>query len=210
MNSNNTPIAMQRQQMRRQLLLWREPWAKQYGVLHAQASEAIFLAVQTILLELKAAAFAPELQVGLYWPIRGEPDWRSHWATWEGLGLACCLPLSTPGEPLAYRRCTPDDPLLTDHWGIAYPVKGRQLVPDVLIAPCVGFDSAGWRLGYGGGYFDRTLARWQVPCFGVAFANQQVELQPQGHDQQLTAVITEQQQFWRGPAGVAGAHETRR
>jgi 5-formyltetrahydrofolate cyclo-ligase len=101
----------------------------------------------------------PGQVVSLYWPFRGEPDLRG-WAealTSRGIGLA--LPVVVAKRtPLVFRRWQPGARLERGVWNIPYPAEGAPVTPDVVLAPLVGFDPEGYRLGYGGGFFDRTLA----------------------------------------------------
>jgi 5,10-methenyltetrahydrofolate synthetase len=96
--------------------------------------------------------------VSLYWPFRGEPDLRTWMQRAHGKGVRIALPVViAKGQPLVFREWWPGAPLARGVWNIPYPVDGEALVPDVVIAPLVGFDPVGYRLGYGGGFFDRTL-----------------------------------------------------
>ena len=133
-------------------------------------------------------------RIGLYWPIRYEPnllDWARHWAE----RLAFCLPvIIARGQPLEYWRWTPGDPLQSAVWGIQIPARRQLVSPDLVVAPLVGFDQARYRLGNGGGYFDRTLAAMTNRPFaiGVGYANAELEtIHPQPHDIPMDAIVTE-------------------
>jgi 5-formyltetrahydrofolate cyclo-ligase len=133
--------------------------------------------------------------VSLYWPFRGEPDLR-HWAeTLAGRGGACALPVVIArGAPLVFRQWRKGDPLQPGIWSIPVPSDGAAVVPDIVIAPVVGFDPAGYRLGYGGGFFDRTLAAFQhrPRVIGVGFAAQAIRtIFPQPHDVPMDQIVTE-------------------
>ena len=112
-------------------------------------------------------------------------------------GLALALPvIGARSAPLTFRRWHPGDPLHAGPFGILQPTEGAIAEPDVLFVPLVAFDAAGHRLGYGGGYYDRTLAalRTKKPLLtvGLAFAAQQVATVPhEPHDIALDAVLTE-------------------
>ncbi len=102
---------------------------------------------------------APSPVISLYWPFRGEPDLR-HW-----MGHACAtgwrvaLPVViAKAKPLEFREWVPNAAMELGIWNIPFPANGEIVHPNVVIAPLVGYDQAGYRLGYGGGYFDRTLA----------------------------------------------------
>ena len=114
---------------------------------------AIALAVEKIL----ATVALPTLSV--YWPIRAEPDLRAWMSTLSQQGVRLVLPVATAlGQPLVFREWRPHARLARGLWNIPYPADGAEVVPSVVIAPLVGFDADGYRLGYGGGFFDRTLA----------------------------------------------------
>lgn len=133
--------------------------------------------------------------IAVYWPMRGEPDLSA----WIGAALAHGAKLALPvvvavGEPLEFRAWAPGDRVESGRWGIPEPIDGAVVIPDVVIVPLVGFDRAGYRIGYGGGYYDRTLAAlaprpWSI---GVGFACAGVgSIEPQPHDVPLDAIVTE-------------------
>lgn len=137
--------------------------------------------------------------VGFYWPIRGEPDLRGVIADWldaDGRRVAA-LPVVN-GDMLDFHAWTRDAPMRAAEFGIPVPARGRLVQPDCLLIPCVGFDARRYRLGYGGGYYDRTLARsvpWPL-CVGIAFeAGRMDSIDPRAHDMQLDAVITDAGSF---------------
>jgi 5,10-methenyltetrahydrofolate synthetase len=129
------------------------------------------------------------------WPYRAEPDLRA----WVGNWLAAApqrraaLPVVIDKDwPLVFRRWTPDTVLLPDRHGIPYPAAGEILVPDVVLVPLNAFDAAGFRLGYGGGYFDRTLASLHTLAIGVGFELGRVPtVLPQPHDIPVSWIVTE-------------------
>jgi len=133
--------------------------------------------------------------LAFFWPIRGEPDLRDVVATWlaADAGRVAALPMVS-GEVLAFRTWTRDAPMRAAEFGVPVPAQGRPVQPDALLIPCVGFDAQRYRLGYGGGYYDRTLAQsvpWPL-TIGIAFEKARVaSIAPQPHDMQLDAVITE-------------------
>lgn len=97
--------------------------------------------------------------VSLYWPFRGEPDLRPWMTAACEKGLRIALPIVVAkAQPLIFREWTPGCRLERGVWNIPYPADGEIVEPTVVIAPLVGFDVACYRLGYGGGFFDRTLA----------------------------------------------------
>lgn len=98
--------------------------------------------------------------VAFCWPYRGEYDARNLVRQLYQAGARIALPVVVAsGNPLLFRQWTPDTPLLSGPLGIPYPgAQSPQLQPSHVLLPVVGIDAAGYRLGYGGGYFDRTLA----------------------------------------------------
>ncbi len=96
--------------------------------------------------------------------------------------------------PMIFRAWTPTTPMSSDRYGIPIPAVGEELAPSIVLLPLVAFDGAGYRLGYGGGYFDRTLAV-QVPrplTIGVGFELARVpSIRPQAHDVPLDVIVTE-------------------
>lgn len=135
------------------------------------------------------------LTVSMYWPIRGEPDLRGLADAVIGAGGRCALPVvEQRASPLTFRAWSPGDRLERGFWGIPVPCAGAEVTPDILIAPVVAFDREGFRLGYGGGYFDRTLAALQPRrrVLGVGYAASEIEtIHPQPHDVPMDAVVTE-------------------
>jgi 5-formyltetrahydrofolate cyclo-ligase len=135
--------------------------------------------------------------VAAYLPIRSELDAMPLIYALRGLGYGICLPVVTgPARPLSFRLWTADGALHTDDFGVRFPATGTPAVPEVVIVPLVAFDAAGYRLGYGGGFYDRTLAALRasgpVHAFGFAYAGQQVPALPlEATDMRLDAVITE-------------------
>jgi len=94
---------------------------------------------------------------------------------------------------LAYHRVPDGEALLAGAWGIQEPAADFPLAePDVLLVPLLAFDATGHRLGYGGGYYDRTIAALQVPAIGLAFAGQELASLPvEAHDMALDFILTE-------------------
>jgi len=97
--------------------------------------------------------------VSVYWPIRGEPDLRPWMHARSERGTRIALPVAlSHGQPLTFREWRPGARLAHGLGRIPYPADGLELTPTVVLAPVLGFDPQGYRLGYGGGFFDRTLA----------------------------------------------------
>lgn len=136
----------------------------------------------------------PARVVSLYWPFRGEPDLRPLGAAIERAGGRVALPVVvTPKAPLVFRPWSAGMAMTRGIWNIPVPDTAEEVVPDLLIAPVVGFDPQNYRLGYGGGYFDRTLARLGAAArvIGVGYGMQALEtIYPQPHDMPMTRIIT--------------------
>jgi 5,10-methenyltetrahydrofolate synthetase len=131
-----------------------------------------------------------------YWPIKGEPDLRPLLAALDAAGAVVALPVvETRAAPLIFRRWAPGAPMVRGIWNIPVPPPDAPaVIPDLALAPLVGWDAAGYRLGYGGGYFDRTLAALRPRPFtiGVGFASAELPtIFPQPHDIPLDAIVTE-------------------
>lgn len=134
--------------------------------------------------------------IGFYWPFRGEFDARPLLTELRGKGARLALPVvMEKGCPLQFRAWSLGDRLVRGVWNIPVPAEGRAVDPGVLIAPLIGFDSAGYRLGYGGGFYDRTIAsRPMKPLvIGVGFALARLAtIYPQAHDVPMDIVVTEE------------------
>ena len=123
-------------------------------------------------------------------------------------GYALALPvMQGKGKPLIFRAWSPGDAMDSGVWGIAEPKADKAaLEPDILLVPLLAFDAAGWRLGYGGGFYDRTLnglrARKSVVAVGIAFDEQRVDAVPHlDYDERLDWVLT--------PSGPFRCHPTK-
>lgn len=141
------------------------------------------------------AHFAPPQVAAFCWPIKQEPDVRAVLAAWAGQGVRAALPVVVAeNAALAFRAWTADSVLVPDRYGIPMPAAGDWLVPDLILLPLNGFDGAGYRLGYGGGYFDRTLAACtpRPLAVGVGFEiNRLASIRPEAHDQRLDWIVTD-------------------
>lgn len=134
--------------------------------------------------------------VSTYWPFRGEPDLRN-WAirVIERGGRIALPVVIKKGWPLEFRTWRPGDPLERGVWNILVPSRGPSVLPNVVIAPVVGFDGANYRLGYGGGFFDRTLAAMPKRPFvvGVGYAGSRIPtIYPQPHDILMDVIVTDE------------------
>lgn len=143
------------------------------------------------------------IRVAFCWPVNNEPDLRpllESWASEGRDGFAALLPVVVgENRALAFRAWSPGAAMRFDRHGIPAPAGGGFLIPEAVLIPVVGFDAAGYRIGYGGGYFDRTLAELRPRPFavGVGFELSRLDsIRPEGHDQRLDAVVTEVGVFW--------------
>jgi 5,10-methenyltetrahydrofolate synthetase len=147
-------------------------------------------------LDTLLARLAP-MRLAFCWPWRSEVDlvpWVSRWLAADPARRAALPVVRNPGRPMAFLRWAPGAVMETDHHGIPIPADGERLEPDLILVPLNVFDAAGYRLGYGGGYFDRTLAALDpLPvCVGVAFELARTETAyPQPHDQPMDWLVTE-------------------
>jgi 5,10-methenyltetrahydrofolate synthetase len=133
--------------------------------------------------------------IGFCWPFRGEFDARPLIGRLLAQGWRAALPVvHAPGRPVSFHAWTPDAAMTLDRYGIPRPAADQPLLPELQLVPVNAFDPAGFRLGYGGGYFDRTLAT-MVPrplAVGIGFEVARVtSIGPQPHDIPLDAVVTE-------------------
>jgi 5,10-methenyltetrahydrofolate synthetase len=136
----------------------------------------------------------PAATLGVYWPIRGEPDLRKTYAELAARGMRLALPfIAAPDLPLRFAEWMPGDPLVKDALGVSIPATVIDIQPDALLIPCVGFNAGNIRLGYGGGFYDRTLAVTPRPlAIGIAYAFGLADFEGAAHDIALDCVITEQ------------------
>jgi 5-formyltetrahydrofolate cyclo-ligase len=177
-----------RQALRRRLLAAREAFATRPEAQAAQVALATHLA--RLLREIE-----PEL-LGVYWPVRGE---FNAIAALEADGLSK-LPLALPfaqrtPPSMHYRAWDGRAPEGVDDCGLPAPGLATAVVPDVALLPCIGYTRSGFRLGYGGGYFDRWLDQHpQVTTIGVAWSIGELAddaFAARAHDRALTLVLTE-------------------
>ncbi|MFH1805233.1 MAG: 5-formyltetrahydrofolate cyclo-ligase [Pseudomonadota bacterium] len=156
---------------------------------HDRASQAIRDHVGQLLTIRSAAT------IGFYWPFRGEIDLRPVLAAHIAAGGTAALPVVAGKDaPMAFHRWTSETVMKPGYAGILEPVEPPVVTPQVIIAPLVGFDDAGYRLGYGGGFFDRTLAAMtrKPLVIGVGFANSRMPtIFPHRHDVPMDIVVTE-------------------
>lgn len=132
--------------------------------------------------------------LGVYWPLRGEPDLASTYAALAADGVRLALPVVLERDAaLGFAQWTPGEPLVRDTMGVAVPAALRMMArPAALLIPCLGFNAQRFRLGYGGGFYDRTLEAQPRPLtVGVAYRCLQADFASAPHDVALDLVITE-------------------
>lgn len=133
--------------------------------------------------------------LGMYWPVRGEIDVRDlaveHLARGGRVGLPVVVSRSAPVEFWSWR---PEMPMSRGVWNIPIPAEREALAPEALIVPLVGFDGQSYRLGYGGGYYDRTIAAAvrRPFCVGLGFDFGRLQsIFPQPHDIAMGMIVTD-------------------
>ena len=168
----------------------------------AEAAASAGLAAAETVSERVAAlltGFPKTTSVAGYWPVGTELDVRPILAHFDLNGFTCALPVVVArGQPLLFRTWDPETRLETAGYGLLEPAAGTpEVEPDVLLVPLLAFDRAGFRLGYGAGFYDRTLdglrRRRTVIAVGVGYAAQEMAAVPRdGYDQPLDWIVTEQ------------------
>jgi len=140
--------------------------------------------------------------VSVFWSMGSEIDTRPLLTALGAAGHETCLPVVVAkAQPLEFRAWSVGAPLVDGGFGTSIPPASAKVVtPDILFVPLLMFDAAGFRLGYGGGFYDRTLEKLRLNApadapplaVGIAFSAQRVDTVPRGpHDQQLDRVVTE-------------------
>lgn len=167
------------------------------AIAHAARAEAAGAALANGFLDAYADGLA-EKAVALYWPMRDEIDVRALIGALAGLAVQTALPAMDGREnPLIFRDWAPGDPLVDAAFGVQEPHPDAPVLnPDIVVVPLLGFDRGGNRLGYGGGYYDRTLTRLRsvgkVIAVGVGYDEQEFSQIPvDGGDAPLDVVLTD-------------------
>ena len=170
------------------------------GVIRKVAHEALSAKAGLALAayEFPVKPIAGASTVSAFYPFRSEIDTRPLLGKLAADGWTTSLPIIIgPGLPLVFRRWFPGEPTIPGDMNIPRPPDSAPEVwPDVLIVPLLSFDTKGYRLGYGGGFYDRTIAllrsKKKIVAIGAAYSAQQVDEVPHGeHDQPLDYVMTE-------------------
>ncbi|HEY4171077.1 MAG TPA: 5-formyltetrahydrofolate cyclo-ligase [Reyranella sp.] len=131
-----------------------------------------------------------------YWPIKAEPNLMFWMEGLEARGATCCLPVVVqPNTPLVFKLWRRGMKMVPGIWNIPTPADSPIVVPDIVLAPVLGFDEGCYRLGNGGGYFDRTLAVLQPRPLVVGVGYERLRIRtiyPQPHDVAMDVIVTEQ------------------
>jgi 5-formyltetrahydrofolate cyclo-ligase len=150
----------------------------------------------------------PDAVIGAYWPIKGEFDPLPALHRWKEDGELLDEPqLRRIGLPvvdklhktLKFHAWYPGCPMEEDAYGIPKPKDTEVIVPTLLFVPCVGYGAGGYRLGYGGGFYDRTLAKLQPKPFTVGLGytcGYCDDLEPEPHDVPLDAILNDNGEVW--------------
>ncbi len=150
---------------------------------------------QRIIASLEPIVMAVDGPVSFYWPFRGEPNLRPLMRRMVAAGKTVALPVVVqPRHPLEFRPWTPGCEMVLGVWNIPIPDTRERVTPRLLLAPVVGFDPQRYRLGYGGGYFDRTLAALTGPrtVIGIGYDSQAIAtIHPLPHDIPMDRIVTE-------------------
>ena len=150
---------------------------------------------QRIIASLEPIVMAVDGPVSFYWPFRGEPNLRPLMRRMVAAGKSVALPVVVQKRhPLEFRPWTPGCEMVLGVWNIPIPDTTERVTPRLLLAPVVGFDPQRYRLGYGGGYFDRTLAALggARTVIGVGYDSQALPtIHPLPHDIPMDRIVTE-------------------
>lgn len=187
---------------RSELLLRRQAISSEYRR-HAQAAVEKHISEQ--LRDIR------DITIGFYWPIKGEIDLRKLITRCLFSGAKAALPVIRGiHEPLEFKAWTPDTSMSLGLWDIPIPESTEIVQPTILFVPLLGFDAAGYRLGYGGGFYDRTLGSLSLlpVTIGVGYESGRLaSICPQQHDIPMDAIVTEYQFKWRDSSIAAGRRD---
>jgi 5-formyltetrahydrofolate cyclo-ligase len=189
MNTEMDPHKAEKTQLRQQLIALRQSLSNPL-----ERAEALQQVMRVWLID------RPDTVIGAYWPIKGEFNalpalYRWQEAALDGQYRRIGLPvIDKETKSLRFHAWYPGCPMAEDAYGIPKPKDTEEIMPTLLFVPCVGYGPHGVRLGYGGGFYDRTLAALTPRPFtvGLGFAFSYVpDLKPEAHDVPLDAMLTE-------------------
>ena len=152
------------------------------------------LAEKKISTDLRQILESQKGPLGFYWPFRGEFDPRhvvKDWLSLNTTNVACLPVIVEKNKPMIFREWIPGQPMIKGTFNIDVPhPKNRILIPNILLVPTLGFNQKNFRLGYGGGYYDRTLAQFNAFTIGLCFEHgRSSEIVEEQHDIPLDLVI---------------------
>jgi len=136
----------------------------------------------------------PVATLGVFWPINKEPDLRGLYEKLSARGVRLSLPVVVgKDQPLRFAAWIPGDAMVQDSFGVSVPEQPVfGATPEALLIPCVGFNAQRFRIGYGGGFYDRTLAGTPRPlAIGIAYACLQADFGTEAHDIALDMMVTD-------------------
>lgn len=169
---------------------------EQHGRWNAQLTSHLLAALDPL----------PGMIVAGYWPLKGEFDPRFVMRAWRDAGARTALPVVVQkAAPLQFRDWWPGMRTSAGVYDLPVPEEGDIVVPRLALVPPIGFDAMGYRLGYGGGYYDRTLAALapRTLAIGVAFGIARIDtIRPQAHDIAMDFIATPEQLFQVTPTGL--------
>lgn len=182
-----TPISSAKHALRGKLMDARDDMARNSGF--AAAEKATKQALDYLM------PLSEGTVIALYWPVQNEIDCRLLLSDLERRGMVIALPVVvTPHSPLEFRHYSTGDALERGVFNTQHPAQeAPKLTPDIMIVPALAFDADGHRIGYGGGFYDRTIALYdKARAIGFAFSEQIIDHVPRtDHDRELEAVITD-------------------
>lgn len=182
--NNKADVSSWRKKERERLLGARLHIRKELKQLAVDIADEI-----TRLVELR-----PGLIISLYWPMRTELDFRDWMHSLVEQKVRVALPVVTEkAHPMIFREWIPEARMERGIWNIPFPAEGEAIIPDITIAPLVGCDAGCYRLGYGGGYFDRTLASLSTRPTVIGVGPPLCEIPtiyPQPHDIPMDIIVT--------------------
>ncbi|WP_374517106.1 5-formyltetrahydrofolate cyclo-ligase [Undibacterium squillarum] len=132
--------------------------------------------------------------LAVYWPIQAEPDLREWYPQITAMGIQLALPwVVEKNAPLKFLAWQQGDAMELDEYGIPLPADKEKLIePEILLVPCVGFNQQAYRLGYGGGFYDRTLAQLTSALpLGIAYELASTVFEPGEFDLPMSGILTE-------------------
>jgi 5,10-methenyltetrahydrofolate synthetase len=182
--------------MRQEILAWRKEQRAQLIPARVAIPDVTRdLWTKRIIAALEPIVMAIDGPVSFYWPFRGEPNLRPLMRRMVAAGKSVALPVVVEKrQPLEFRPWTPGCEMVLGVWNIPIPDTRERVTPRLLLAPVVGFDPQRYRLGYGGGYFDRTLAALGTAraVIGVGYDSQAIAtIHPLPHDIPMDRIVTD-------------------